>query len=105
MLDQGRAYLRLPRVEDTAALIRVLDTHGIAAALAEPPAALDVKAIRDRTGLTQEQFALRFRIELDALRNWESRRRTPEPMARCLLHMIAMDPAFVEEALSAVPPG
>jgi hypothetical protein len=40
MLDQGRAYVRLPRVEDTAALIRALGAQGIAAALAEPPAAL-----------------------------------------------------------------
>jgi DNA-binding transcriptional regulator YiaG len=101
MIARGRAYVRLPMVEDTAALLRTLRALGIHAAVADPPTRVDVKAIRERTGLTQEQFALRFRIDLDALRNWESQRREPDPMARCMLHVIDYDPAHAEDALAA----
>lgn len=101
MIARGRAYVHLPVVEDTAALVQTLAALGIRAAIADPPARVDVKAIRERTGLTQEQFALRFRIDLDALRNWESQRREPDPMARCMLRVIDYDPAHAEDALAA----
>ena len=35
------------------------------------PPQVDVKAVRERTGLTQEQFAATFAISLGALRHWE----------------------------------
>lgn len=100
MLDSGRAYVRLPVVEDVAGLIETLRGMGVVASVTAPPDTVDVKAIRERLGLTQEQFALRFRIDPDALRNWESRRRAPDPMARSLLRVIERDPDYVEEILS-----
>jgi putative transcriptional regulator len=58
---------------------------------------------RARTdSLTQEQFTLRFGLELDAVRNWEYGRREPDVAAKSYLTVIERDPEAVQEAL-AVP--
>jgi putative transcriptional regulator len=69
LLETGRAYVLVPVVEDTAALIADLAAHGVAAA-ALPDGPADVRAIRKQLGPTQEQFALRFGLDVAALRNW-----------------------------------
>ena len=61
---------------------------------------LDVKAIRNRTGLTQESFAARFGVSLGTLRHWERGDRQPHGPARVLLQVIARDPEAVLKALS-----
>jgi len=66
------------------------------------PRAVDVRKLRERLGLTQEQFSLRFGLELDAVRNWEYGRREPDAAARSYLAVIDKDPEAVQEAL-AVP--
>ncbi len=63
------------------------------------PETVDVKAIRTKLGMTQQQFAVRFGFAYDALRDWESRRRQPERSARVLLTVIDYKPDVVEEAL------
>ena len=62
---------------------------------------VDVRAIRTRLGLTQAEFARRFRIALPTLRKWERGERQPEGPACAYLKVIAHDPAAVERALSA----
>jgi putative transcriptional regulator len=52
--------------------------------------------------LTQEQFARRFGLELDAVRNWEYGRREPDAAARSYLTVIEKAPDAVQQAL-AVP--
>lgn len=59
------------------------------------PAPVDVKAVRERTGLTQEQFAATFAIGLGALRHWERGDRKPRGAALVLLNVIASDPQAV----------
>ncbi len=71
------------------------------ARLHQPPAAVDVRAIRRKLGLSQPEFAARFGFSLGAVREWEQGRRRPEQAARTLLLVIARDPAVVQEALSA----
>ena len=66
------------------------------------PGAVDIRKLRDRLGLTQEQFALRFGLELDAVRNWEYGRRAPDAAAKAYLTVIDSDPEAVRKAL-AVP--
>lgn len=61
--------------------------------------ALDVKAIRGQTGLTQESFAARFGVSLGTLRHWERGDRQPHGPARVLLQVIARDPEAVLKAL------
>jgi len=60
---------------------------------------VDVRAIRRRTGLTQDQFSAKYGFTLGAVRNWEQGRRTPERSAR-LLKVIEKHPKVVEEALA-----
>lgn len=64
------------------------------------PAQIDVKAIRARTGLSQDRFANRFGFSAATLRDWEQGRRQPEPTARVLLTVIDREPEAVERALA-----
>ena len=59
-----------------------------------------VKAIREATGLTQENFAKRIDVAVGTLRNWEQGRRAPEGPARALLRAIHNDPENVLAALA-----
>lgn len=65
------------------------------------PADVDVKAIRQRTGLSQDRFAERYGFAASAVRDWEQGRRRPERAARVLLKVIDAEPEAVERALSA----
>ena len=67
----------------------------------EPDAAEDVRALRLRLGLSQEAFAARFGFTVDAIRQYESHRRTPTGPARTLLRVIAREPDAVIRALAA----
>lgn len=64
------------------------------------PAEVDVKAIRQRLGLSQNAFAARFGFSAAAVKDWEQRRRRPEAAARVLLTVIDREPAAVERALA-----
>src|SRR5262249_9906879 len=59
------------------------------------PRPVDVKKVRERTGLTQEEFAATFAIGLGALRHWERGDRKPRGAALVLLNVIANDPQAV----------
>jgi putative transcriptional regulator len=57
------------------------------------------KIIRRALGLTQEEFASRFRIPLGTLRDWEQGAAEPDQAARAYLTVIARNPKAVAEAL------
>lgn len=63
--------------------------------------AIQVKEIREATGLTQVQFAQRIGIEVATLRNWEQGRREPTGPAKALLTAIKNGPKHVLQALGA----
>ena len=65
------------------------------------PAAMDVKAIRGRLGLTQDEFASRFGFSVRTLQHWEQGLRTPEGPSRAYLLVIDRDPAAVQKALAS----
>ncbi|MFZ9624575.1 MAG: helix-turn-helix domain-containing protein [Burkholderiaceae bacterium] len=65
------------------------------------PPAVDVKEVRRRTGLTQEQFAAKFAISVGTLRHWERGDRTPRGATLVLLNIIAKEPKAVMRALEA----
>jgi putative transcriptional regulator len=67
---------------------------------AHVPQAVDVKAIRNRLGMTQAKFSDAFGFSLDAIKHWEGGRRTPEAPARTLLTVIDKNPAAVLTALN-----
>ena len=61
----------------------------------------DVRALRARLGLSQERFAARYGFSVDAIRQYESRRRTPTGPIRTLLRVIAREPDAVTRALAS----
>jgi len=63
------------------------------------PPEIDVRAIRGRLGLTQQQFAIRFGFNINTLRHWEQGRRVPEGPTRAYLLVIDREPKAVEKAL------
>lgn len=67
---------------------------------AHVPQKVDVKAIRNRLGMTQARFSDTFGFSLDAIKHWEGGRRTPETSARTLLTVIDKNPAAVLTALN-----
>ena len=60
-----------------------------------------VKTLRRALGLTQEEFAARYRIPLGTLRDWEQGRAEPDPPTRAYLKVIAHDPERVHRLLNA----
>ena len=63
----------------------------------------NLKAIREKLGLTQKEFAATFQLSLSAVRDWEQGRFAPDRAARTLLKVIAHNPAAVKEALAWQP--
>jgi putative transcriptional regulator len=60
----------------------------------------DIKAIRQRLGKSQTEFALLIGVSAATLRNWEQGRRSPEGPARALLKVAAAHPRAVAQALA-----
>lgn len=65
------------------------------------PAAVDVRAIRKRLGMTQPIFARRFGFGLATVRDWEQGRYQPDRAARSYLVVIEREPDVVQRALQA----
>ncbi|MCP4699709.1 MAG: helix-turn-helix domain-containing protein [Gammaproteobacteria bacterium] len=61
----------------------------------------DVKAVRNKTGLSQSQFALLVGVKLKTLQNWEQKRRHPTGPAAVLLRIVEKEP---DAALRALRP-
>jgi putative transcriptional regulator len=98
LLVDRKVFVTIPRVESFEILAEELGKAGVAFTTL-PDTAPDLKATRERLDLTQEQFALRFGLDLDAVRNWEHGRRTPDTAARSYLRAIDRAPEAVEAAL------
>ena len=63
--------------------------------------AIDVKALRERTGLTQADFSTMIGVSIKTLQNWEQGRREPEGPAKALLRVVEREPEAVLSALHA----
>jgi putative transcriptional regulator len=59
----------------------------------------DVKALRARLGMTQEQFASAYCLPLGTVRDWEQGRTRPDAPALALLAVIDREPEVVRRAL------
>jgi putative transcriptional regulator len=64
---------------------------------ANPP---EVRDLRRRARLTQQQFAARLGVPVETIRNWEQGKRMPRGPARALLAVIAHAPDTVFAALA-----
>lgn len=60
---------------------------------------VDVRSIRERLGLSQEEFARRYMLSLRTIQDWEQHRREPSDAAKVLLFAISRNHEAVERAL------
>ncbi|MDX3929847.1 MAG: helix-turn-helix domain-containing protein [Shinella sp.] len=65
------------------------------------PERIDVKAIRAKLDMTQEEFAGSFGFSVNTLRHWEQGSRQPEGPTRAYLLVIDRAPQAVQKALQA----
>lgn len=65
------------------------------------PRDLDVRAIRTKLGMTQEEFAARFGFSVNTLRRWEHGKRRPERPTRAYLLIIDCAPQAVQKTLES----
>lgn len=65
------------------------------------PERINVKAIRTRLDMTQEEFAGRFGFSVNTLRHWEQGMRQPEGPTRAYLLVIDRAPKAVQKALQS----
>lgn len=84
----------LASVQDMAGHMR---GESIAARVREFPEP-DVKAIREKTGLSQAGFAYLIGVKPKTLQNWEQKRVRPAGPARALLKIVEANP----QALAAI---
>lgn len=62
---------------------------------------LDVKKVRAKVGMSQNEFASAFGISVSTLRHWERGDRTPQGPALVLLNVVAKEPEIVLRALAS----
>ncbi len=60
---------------------------------------IDVKAVRKRTGLTQDGFANTYGFSTGSVRDWEQGRVMPDQAARAYLYVIGEQPDMVRKTL------
>lgn len=64
------------------------------------PAEIDVRAIRQKLGLSQDAFAQRYGLTAARVRDWEQGRSKPDSAARAYLLVIDREHKAVERALA-----
>lgn len=61
---------------------------------------VEAKAVRAKTGLSQEKFARLINVRVTTLRNWEQGHRRPTGPAKTLLAVLDKKPTLVQELFS-----
>ena len=63
------------------------------------PESINVKAVREKTGMSQQKFCATFGISMSTLRHWEQGLRSPRGPARVLLKVVEHNPKAIIEAI------
>jgi len=58
-----------------------------------------VKAVREKIGLTQVEFAKLMRVSIKTLQNWEQQHRTPSGAAAALIKIVSTAPDVAIKSL------
>lgn len=66
------------------------------------PSEIDIKAIREKTKLSQKDFSSTFGFGLDQLKQWEQGRSRPVKALRAYLLLIDTNPIGILEALREI---
>lgn len=59
----------------------------------------DAKAVRERIGLSQSEFAQLMHVSIKTLQNWEQHRRSPTGPAAALLKIVSTAPEIALKSL------
>lgn len=59
----------------------------------------DAKAVREKTGLSQADFARLMQVSVKTLQNWEQHRRNPTGPAAALLKIVSTAPELALKSL------
>ena len=98
-VSEARIEAQIIADEDTAPLFT--DDELVRARRVQPSVApAEIKSMRARLGLSQEQFAARFGFSVETLRNYEQGHRRATGPAGVLLRVIAKEPDAVARALA-----
>ena len=62
-----------------------------------------IRTTRTALGLSQTEFAARFRVPVGTLRDWEQGRSQPDQTASTYLDVIARNPQLIMETLGTQP--
>ena len=73
--------------------------RGAKSRLVHNPPLPDVKSIRKKLGLTQDEFARHFGLSRRTIEQWEQGRAVPDRPARILLAVIDREPRVVEQVV------
>ena len=103
-----------PHKTDWTSADKLTDDEIHAAAISDPDAqpatqeqldrahrVVDVRMIREKFDLTQEQFARRFGLRLEMVQGWEDQTLTPDSAAVTLLRVIWAEPETVQRVVAA----
>lgn len=85
----------LSSVQEMDAILKGEKVASRTTQFAEP----EIIAIRQKTGLTQSQFAALIGVSQRTLENWEQGRRRPTGPAKVLLRIVDADPAQTVKTL------
>ena len=88
-MDEAKFEELLASLKDMAKHIRGEQVRGLVIHEFPEP---DVKAIRERTGMSQTQFAYLIGVKPKTLQNWEQKRVRPAGPARALLKIVEANP-------------
>jgi putative transcriptional regulator len=65
------------------------------------PERIDVRAVRERSGLSQAQFAILYALNPRTVQEWEQGRAEPDLAVRAYLTVLDRNPRAVQRALAA----
>ncbi len=63
------------------------------------PDTIDVRTVRRKVGMTQDDFARHFGVSKRTIQDWEQKHRFPSGAARAFLTVIDREPEAVRRAL------
>ena len=66
-----------------------------------PNRVYEIKIVREKLNVSQNEFALMIGVSVRTLQNWEQGRRKPEGPAKALLRIASRNPSAVLDALHA----
>ncbi|MFI4988317.1 MAG: helix-turn-helix domain-containing protein [Alphaproteobacteria bacterium] len=100
-LSAGKTiHVETPAVADYDRMQRMMASQNVAVHRIMSRA-IDMKALRTRLGISQEDFAGRYGLDVATVRNWEQGRTKPEGPAATLLQLIDRDPDKIVELLAS----